>query len=64
MRMRVVEVMLWRDSMVRCCDELFTVADLGGVRGVQLNPPLVASNVFSRAYILLDSISSGIQQQL
>ena len=22
MRMRVVEVMLWRDSMVRCCDEL------------------------------------------
>ena len=22
MCMRVVEVMLWRDSMVRCCDEL------------------------------------------
>ena len=23
-----------------------TVADLGGVRGVQMHPPLVASNVF------------------
>ena len=43
-----------------------SVADLGVVRGVQLNPPLAASNVFSRAYIslLLESISSGIQQQL
>ena len=59
--------MLW----VACdgCDGFsYTVADLGGggVRGVQLHPPLAASNVFSHAYIslLLESISSGIQQQL
>ena len=25
---------------------IFSVADLGGVRGVQMHPPLVASNVF------------------
>ena len=45
----------------------YPVADLGGVRGVHMHPPLAASNVFSRAYIislLLESISSGIQQQL
>jgi len=27
---------------------LYTVADLGGVRGVQMHPPLAASNVFLR----------------
>ena len=25
---------------------IYTVADLGGVRGVQMHPPLAASNVF------------------
>ena len=41
--------------------KFYTVADLGGVRGVQLHPPLAASNVFSRAYIslLLESISTA-----
>ena len=28
--------------------ETNAVADLGGVRGVQMHPPLVASNVFLR----------------
>ena len=27
---------------------LYAVADLGGVRGVQIHPPLAASNVFFR----------------
>ena len=42
------------------------VADLGGVRGVQMHPPLAASDVFLRTY-LHESIkclcSSGMQQQ-
>ena len=36
------------NSILVCCAWLgpYTVADLGGVRGVQMHPPLAASNVF------------------
>ena len=43
---------------------LHTVADLGGVRGVQMHPPLAASNVFCvHNCTSRSSGSSGMQQQ-
>ena len=36
---------------VICLVALLPVADLRGVRGVQMHPPLAASNVFLRTYL-------------
>ena len=39
----------------------WSVADLRGIRGVQMHPSLAANNVFLRTY--LHESSNGIQQQ-
>jgi len=37
-------------ALAACCNypKGYSVADLGGVRGVQMHPPLAASNIFLR----------------
>ena len=49
-----VAITVWA-IMTKTQDIIFTtagaVADLRGVKGVQMHPPLVASNVFLRTYL-------------
>ena len=63
---RVYSCVLGRDNLCGVTLQALPVADLRGVRGVQMHPPLAASNVFLCTY-LHESIkglySSGMQQQ-